>query len=273
MKQQRLFFNSSLPRAGSTLLSNVVGHHPNFHVSPTSGLIDLILGSRIGYNDSRETSYTDTEIWKKGFINFNRYGLAGFMNAVSDKPYHLDKNRLWAAYYPLLSMIVPNPRVVLMVRDLRAIYSSMEKKFRENPDIDTKEMDNLRMRNITTEQRVLTWSQTQPTGYAIIKLQELILQKLDKNILFFRYEDFCQAPDQHMQKLYEFFEVEYFQHDWNNIQQITSEDDDQHAPYGDHKIRQKLERKPDDFHEILGDHTCNRIVSENKWFYDYFRYN
>ena len=273
MKQQRLFFNSSLPRAGSTLLSNIVGHHPNFHVSPTSGLIDLILGSRIGYNDDRASSYTNTEIWKRGFINFNRHGLVGFMKAVSDKPYHLDKNRLWAAYYSLLNMIVPNPRVVLMVRDLRSIYASMEKKFRENPDIDTKEMDNLRMRNITTDQRVLTWSQTQPTGYAIIKLQELILQKLDKNILFFRYEDFCQAPDEHMKRLYQFFEVEYFQHDWNNIQQITSEDDDQHAPYGDHKIRQKLERKPDDFQEILGNYTCNRIVSENRWFYDYFRYN
>ena len=25
--------------------------------------------------------------------------------------------------------------------------------------------------------------------------------------------------------------------------------------------------------EILGDFTCDRIVSENRWFYDYFRYN
>ena len=273
MKQQRLFFNSSLPRAGSTLLSNIVGHHPNFFVSPTSALIDLVLGSRIGYNDSRETAYTDIETWKRGFINFSRYGLAGFMNTVTDKPYYLDKNRLWGSYYPLLNMIVPNPRIVIMVRDLRAIYASMEKKFRENPDIDTKEMDNLRMINITTDQRVSTWSQTQPTGYAIIKLQELILQKLDKNILFFRYEDFCQEPDQHMKKLYEFFQVEYFQHDWNNIQQLTSENDEAHGIFGDHKIRQKLERKPDDFQEILGSNTCDRIVQENRWFYDYFRYN
>ena len=43
MNQQRLFFNSSLPRAGSTLISNIVGHHPDFFVSPTSGLIGLIL--------------------------------------------------------------------------------------------------------------------------------------------------------------------------------------------------------------------------------------
>ena len=52
-------------------------------------------------------------------------------------------------------MIVPNPRVVIMVRDLRAIYSSMEKKFRENPDVDPKIMDNINMTGITTDQRVL----------------------------------------------------------------------------------------------------------------------
>ena len=184
MKQQRLFFNSSLPRAGSTLLSNIVGHHPNFFVSPTSGFIDLILGSRIGYNDNREKAYTDSETWKKGFINFNRYGLAGFMNAVSDKPCYLDKSRMWAAYYNLLSMIVPNPRVVMMIRDLRAIYASMERKFRQNPDVDTNIMNNIKMTCITTDQRVTHWSKTAPVGYALIKLNELILQKLDKNILF-----------------------------------------------------------------------------------------
>ena len=273
MKQQRIFFNSSLPRAGSTLLSNVVGHHPNFFVSPTSSLIDLVLGSRIGYNEDREASYTNTEIWRKGFINFNRYGMVGFINAVTDKPCYLDKNRLWGAYYPLLNMIVPNPRVVMMVRDLRSIYSSMEKKFRLHPDIDTKEMDNIKMTNITTHQRVVHWASTQPVGYALAKLRQAMLEKHTDNFLFFKYEDFCKYPDDHMRKLYEFFQVDYFQHDWNNIEQITSENDDRQAPYGDHKIRQKLERKPDDFQEILGEYTCDRIVSENQWFYDYFRYN
>ena len=125
-------------------------------------LIDLVLGSRIGYNEDRETAYTDTEIWKKGFINFNRYGLAGFMNAVSDKPYYLDKNRLWGSYYDLLNMIVPNPRIVIMVRDLRAIYASMEKSLDRILILTPKIMDNIKMRNITTDQRVLSWSKTQP---------------------------------------------------------------------------------------------------------------
>ena len=68
--QQQLFFNASLPRAGSTLLQNIIGHHPSFYVSPTSALIDLMLGTRIGYNDAPETAYTDTETWKKGFLNY-----------------------------------------------------------------------------------------------------------------------------------------------------------------------------------------------------------
>ena len=53
--KQKLFFQSSLPRAGSTLLHNIVGHNPDFFVTPTSGLVDLMLGTRIGYNDNPES--------------------------------------------------------------------------------------------------------------------------------------------------------------------------------------------------------------------------
>ena len=271
--QQRLLYNASLPRAGSTLLQNIVGHHPHFYVSPTSALIDLVLGTRIGYNDAPQTAYTDTETWKRGFLNYCRFGLHGFMQAVTDKPFYLDKSRMWASYYDLLNMIEPNPKIVLMVRDLRSIYASMEKKFRENPDVDPKIMDNVKMTGITTDQRVTHWSQTHPVGYSVIKLHELILQKLDKNILFFRYEDFCQAPDEHMKRLYEFFQVEYFQHDWNNIQQLTSENDEAHGIFGDHKIRKELKPLRKDFLEVLGPYTCDRIVKENQWFYNYFKYN
>ena len=38
----QIAFQSSLPRSGSTLLSNIVGQNPNFHVTPTSGLLDLL---------------------------------------------------------------------------------------------------------------------------------------------------------------------------------------------------------------------------------------
>jgi len=42
----RIAFQSSLPRSGSTLLSNIVGQNPEFHVTPTSGLLDLLYVAR-----------------------------------------------------------------------------------------------------------------------------------------------------------------------------------------------------------------------------------
>ena len=39
---EKIFFQSSLPRAGSTLLQNILGQNPNFYVTPTSGVLELL---------------------------------------------------------------------------------------------------------------------------------------------------------------------------------------------------------------------------------------
>ena len=75
-----------------------------------------------------------------------------------------------------------------------------------------------------------------------------------------------------MKKMYEFFEIPYYQHDWNNIEQITEENDVVHGIFGDHKIRTELKAVKEDYYEVLGNFTCNRIKNEYKWFYDYFQY-
>ena len=65
--KQTIFYQSSLPRAGSTLLQNIIGQNPEFHVTPTSGMIDMMLGARIGYNGNTEAFAGDTDKWKEGF--------------------------------------------------------------------------------------------------------------------------------------------------------------------------------------------------------------
>ena len=39
--EKKIFFQSSLPRAGSTLLQNIIGQNPEFYVTPTSGVLEL----------------------------------------------------------------------------------------------------------------------------------------------------------------------------------------------------------------------------------------
>lgn len=270
--QKSIFFQSSLPRSGSTLLQNLIGQNPQFHVTPTSGMIDLVLGARIGYNGNKESKAGDKDMWREGFYAFCREGLKGYVQNLTDKPYILDKNRAWGSYYRLINEINPNPKIIFMVRDLRAVFASMEKKFRQHPDIDDGMLDNAKLLNITTHQRVETWAAGHPIGYAINKLHQSILDKTAHNFLFIRYEDLCVNPNPQMQSLYQYFELPYFQHNYDNIPQVTIEDDTVHGIYGDHIIRNTLKMLPDDSKEILGEHTYYWIYDQFKWFFDIFGY-
>ena len=39
---EKLFFQSSLPRAGSTMLQNILAQNPDVYATPTSGVLELI---------------------------------------------------------------------------------------------------------------------------------------------------------------------------------------------------------------------------------------
>lgn len=270
--KQTIFYQSSLPRAGSTLLQNIIGQNPQFHVTPTSGMIDLVLGTRIGYNGNKEATAGDTDMWREGFYAYCREGLKGYTQNLTDKPYILDKNRAWGSYYSLLNNINPNPKILFMIRDLRAVFASMEKKFRMHPDKDDGMLDNSKLANITTHQRVETWSKGHPVGYAVTKLHQSILDKTAENFLFLKYEDLCNNPQSHLKSVYDFFELEYFEHNFKSIPQITVEDDTVYGIYGDHTIRNTLHMLPDDYIDILGEYTSDWIYNQYRWYYDIFEY-
>jgi sulfotransferase len=270
--RQTIFYQSSLPRAGSTLLQNIIGQNPKFHVTPTSGMIDLMLGTRIGYNGNNESKAGDKDMWREGFYSYCREGFKGYVKTITDKPYILDKNRAWGSYYNLINKINPDPKIIFMVRDLREIFSSMEKIFRKHPDIDDGMLNNSTLSNITTHQRVETWASGHPIGYAVNKLNQSILDKTAQNFLFIRYEDLCDNPQSQIDSIYSFLGLEPFIHDFKNIPQVTVEDDSVHGIYGDHIIRNTLGMLPDDSKEVLGEYTSNWIYNHYKWYYDIFGY-
>ena len=272
MRKQKIFFNSTLPRSGSTLLQNIMGQNPEFHVTPTSGLIDLMLGARIGYNQNHESKAGDTEMWKEGFYKFCGEGLKAYIASQTSKTYYLDKNRVWAFYYNLLSNMVENPKVLYMVRDLPSIFASMEKKFRLNPDKDDGTMDNIKLKGTTTHKRVELWAQSHPIGYSLEKLQQTLLDGTAKNFLFIRYEDLCNNPENVMKSIYQYLEVDDFKHDFQHISQVTVENDNIHGIYGDHIIRNSLNMLPNDSRDVLGQYTVDSIKTSYKWYNDFFGY-
>lgn len=268
-----IFYQSSMPRSGSTLLQNIIGQNPKFFVTPTSGAVDLILGSRIGYNKNQEAKSGNQKDWKNGFTNYCRYGLEGYFTHFTDKPYILDKSRAWKAHFGLLKMIYSNPKMIVMVRDLRDIIASMENKFRLNPDKGIEMVNNEAQTGITPFQRAGIWLQSHPISLSLLRLQNLLMDYENvKDVLFIRYEDLCQNPNKTLEDIYNYLQVEQFKHNFSNINQITHEDDTVHGIYGDHIIRPILEKSKLNAIDLLGRSTCDLIKNDFKWYFTAFNY-
>jgi len=270
---KKIFYNSSLPRAGSTLIQNLIAQNPEFYCTPTSGLADLILNSKKTFAHSQAILSQDKEVMEKAFFGFCRSGMQGFFNNITNKNNVLDKSREWGINYNLLNMLYPNPKIICMVRDVRSIYSSMEKNFRKNPHRESHIQNIPQLIGTTLDKRLNIWADGIPVGVAMDRLKDCIQQKIDKKMLFVRYEDLMSNPEHEMKRIYEYFEMPYYEmHDFENITQHTHENDLIHGIYGDHQLRPKFERKPDDYDEVLGYELSIKIKNTYKWFYDYFGY-
>lgn len=269
---EKIFFQSSLPRAGSTLLQNIIGQNPDFYVTPTSGVLELVFAARLNYTDSAEFKAQDADLMRRGFRSFCKHGVEGFFNAVTDKKYVMDKSRGWGYYRDFLDFFNPDPKIVCMLRDPRAIFASMEKNHRKNPEKNSGLVNESQMQNITVEQRIDNWVANPPVGLAFERLRQIIREGNDKKMLFIKYEDLMKFPDKEMAKLYRYLEVDNFEHDFTHIQQITKEDDSVYGVYGDHVIKQHLSPVKADWNEVLGKNAAEWVKSHYKWFYEYFNY-
>lgn len=270
---EKIFYQSSLPRAGSTLLQNILAQNPDIYATPTSGVLELVFAARANYTNSPEFKAQDPETMKMGFQGFCREGMRGYYNAITDRKYVVDKSRGWGIHYDFLNFISPDPKIICMVRDLRDIFASMEKNFRKSPEKQSDVLDWSKMQGTTVPKRIDVWAQSPPVGMAIERLGEIYRQGIDSKMLFVKFEDLCLYPEQQMGRIYEYLEIPYYAHDFDNIEQVTKEDDEVYGAFGDHVIRTKLEPVPSKAKSLLGKEVCDWVFQNYKWFFEKFRYS
>ena len=120
---------TGLPRAGSTLLCQLLAQHPEIHCEGhSSPLCNTLLGIRRMVSDdtfflsqldhSFETSYSHLTTAMRGFCR----GWYGDIN----KKVVVDKNRAWLHAVELLLQLEPDARLIVCLRELGQIYGSIE---------------------------------------------------------------------------------------------------------------------------------------------------
>jgi sulfotransferase len=272
----KIFFNSSMPRSGSTLMQNILGNNPNIYATPTSAVLDMLNASKRVYTTSPTMKAQDEKDMKSAFLMYSRFALNGYFHGLTDKPYIIDKCRGWAINMPYLNSFYPNPKIICLVRDLRDILASMEKNYRKHPDKWDISLDPENPAGTTVAERVSMWmnAQSKPVGDTLNKLKEVIFRdsKIDEKICFVRFEDLCSRPEVVMKGVYGYLGLPYHEIDYKNIQQVTFEDDKFHGRYGDHKISPEIKPVQSQARELLGDNICKQLYERNKWYFEYFNY-
>jgi len=271
---EKIFFQSSMPRSGSTMFQNIIGQNPDFYVTATSGMLELVFGARGNFTNSPEFKAQDSKLMENGFKNFCRQGMKGYFDGITDKKYVIDKSRGWGVYRPFLNAFYPNPKIICLVRDLRSVVSSYEKIYRKNTLKNDPIRDDSTGRGTLLHKRVDEWVMpTNTIGRAVERIKEIQMLGYDNTILYIRYEDLCLNPNAEMKKVYDYLELPYFQHDFDNITQITKEDDEIYGLVSDlHTIRPSLSLNAPDYKEILGLDICNWLYDNVKWYFDKFNY-
>jgi hypothetical protein len=76
-----------------------------------------------------------------------------------------------------------------------------------------------------------------------------------------------------MTRVYDYLGIDDYNHDFDNIKQITKEDDTIYGlGEGLHEIRNDLTMKPSDAKSILGADICDWLYNTYKWYYERFGY-
>ena len=85
------------------------------------------------------------------------------------------------------------------------------------------------------------------------------------------HDEFKGLPEE-MKKLYNYLGFDYFEHHFQNMEQLTHENDTIHGIFGDHTIKPNIQPLKDDYLEILGKEQSDRIRNHYDWFYKRFNY-
>lgn len=268
MKQ--IVYLAGLPRSGSTLLSNVLAMHPNVHSTPSSPLCAIVQNMRRQWSDDHFLlSQLDSDF--EVVHNRLQRSTRAFMQAWSDettRPIVVDKNRAWIFAVEWLRELDPDFKVIVTLRDLKDVYTSIEKQHRKTLFIEFP--DHMEHNSVDGRANAL-FADGGLLGSVLKGIQNLgDVHDIERHIYYWRYEDFLIAPQQTTKSLFQFMGVDQLELDFNNIPQYTNESDSYHRMKYRHKIRTSVDR-PKGHNEIpISPRILSEIESRFAWYYQQY---
>ena len=260
---------TGLPRAGSTLLCQLLAQHPEIHCEGhSSPLCNTLLGIRRMVSDDQfflsqldnsfERSYAHLTTAMQGFLR-------GWNHDCGKKAV-VDKNRAWLHAIELLLHIEPEAKLIVCVRELGQIYGSIEAQHQRTILVDF--IDHLADFDRFGRADML-FAKDKAIGAPLISLHAVpdLPKKVQEHLYFVRFEDLLEQPAACMSHIYNWLGLSPLVINPNKLEIGIQESDSHYHMKYTHKQSEKI-TKPNK-HEIPA-RIQAQIETAYSWFYQMY---
>jgi sulfotransferase len=260
---------AGLPRAGSTLLCQMLAMHPEIDCEGRSSpLSNTLLGIRRMISDDQfmlsqldhsfESSYAHLTTAMQGFLR-------GW-NQDCTKPVVVDKNRAWLHCIELLLSIAPEAKLIVCIRELGQIYGSIEAQHQKTILVDF--IDHLADFDRMGRADML-FAKDKAIGAPLISLHAVsdLPKAVQERLYFVRFEDLMAQPAACMSHIYAWLGVSPMEIDPKKLQIGIPESDSHYRMKYLHTQHTSISKPK---HHDIPQRIQTQIETAYSWFYQMY---
>ena len=210
-KNKQLFFLVAQPRSGNTLFTSIMNQNPEIACTPNSITLEIM-------KDLFLLKETDV------FQNYpDHKSLDNVLDVVYDtyykdwpQPIIIDRGPVMTkGNFALMQKHFKQPfKCIVLLRDVLDVLASYIKWYTENPDAFVNKY------NLKNDEEKL--SMVMNKDGAVAKDLEAIKNAFNYPDIchFVKYDDLVARPEEEIKKIYQFINIPYFPHRFDNLQQV-----------------------------------------------------
>lgn len=269
MLEKQLVCVTGLPRAGSTLLCQLLAHHPGIDCSGhSSPLCPALMGLRHQLSDSDfllSQLDVDFERGYRRLLNAFRGFIEGWF-ADGGRGCVVDKNRGWLQQLDLVNHLAPGFKMLVCVRELGQVYGSVEAQHQKTLLLDFPD----HLANLSRHDRAESLFGEKGVIGAPLRAIEALQdtdRALQQRLFYVVFEHLMTEPDAVLRGIFEWLELPPAPLDWQNLTVGPHESDSYYRYKYRHKTHPAL--RPPERHRIPARIEA-RLRQQFEWYYRTF---
>jgi len=266
----KLFFESALPRSGGQLFKNILIQNINLSVQSDSPLHYKFFQFRNEFNKDSMVSTFDSKDLEDRFNAFWNAGMRAWGKEINNNSkVYIDSFRYWIDDIDSIRNTFKT-KIVVVVRNILDVANSFDTINKNHTEFLTKFNGHYDYSKSPQLQRVMSNMLDDQIRLPMTGVRKIIDEKLDDMVLFVKYEDLVEKPDDVFKKFYEFIDEPYYQHQYTDILEM-SRIDTPFLPYGRHKVVKDKSKFIKEENKL--NNECKEfLTSEFNWYQQYFNY-